>query len=76
MDFRQIVHVPMEMSTNVPTAHCDAQNGPADIPRMTPTPAPLAIPLSKLFRAHGISPIFCTSSHSDILLMASLTSDQ
>lgn len=31
-------------------------------PRMTPTPTPLAIPLKRLFRAHGISPTRCRSS--------------
>jgi hypothetical protein len=31
---------------------------PADSPRTTPIPAPLAIPPSRLFRAHGMSVTF------------------
>ena len=36
-------------------------------PRMTPTPTPLAIPLKRLFRAHGTSPMRCKSSYGDNL---------
>ena len=54
---------------NVPTAQLDATNTPALSPRMTPTPAPLAMPLSRLLRAHGISPIFCRSSKKEILCL-------
>ena len=36
------------------------------IARMKPIPAPLAIPLSRLFRAHGISGSRCKSSSTDI----------
>jgi hypothetical protein len=36
-------------------------------PRITPTPTPLAIPFKRLFRAHGISPMRCTSSYGDNL---------
>ena len=35
-------------------------NKPAESPRITPIPAPLAIPLSKLFRAQGICVMFLT----------------
>ena len=40
-----------------------------DSPRMTPMPTPLAIPLSRLLRAHGISLIRFRSSE-DILFLA------
>ena len=39
------------------------------MPRMIPMPTPLAIPLSKLFRAHGISWILFISSRGDILFL-------
>lgn len=39
------------------------------IPRMTPIPSPLAIPLKRLFLAQGMSPIFCKSSLTDILFL-------
>lgn len=60
---------PSVTAMNVPTAQLDATNTPALSPRMTPTPAPLAIPLSRLLRAHGISPIFCRSSKKEILCL-------
>lgn len=55
---------------NVPTAQLDATNALVLSPRMTPTPAPLAIPLRRLLRAHGISPIFWRSSEKEILYLA------
>ena len=36
---------------------------------MNPMPTPLAIPLSRLFRAHGISLILFRSSRGDILFL-------
>jgi len=38
---------------------------PVDNPRMTPIPTPLAIPLNKLFREHGIS-VICFALYLDV----------
>ena len=40
------------------------------IARTAPMPTPLAIPLSKLFLAHGISPILLKSSKDTLFLVA------
>ena len=39
------------------------------IARTAPMPTPLAIPLSKLFLAHGISPILLKSSKDTLFLV-------
>jgi len=47
----------VETRANVPMAQLPATMGFADIPRMKPMPTPLAIPLNRLLRAQGTSPI-------------------
>jgi len=51
-------------------AQLDATNGRAETPRMTPTPTPLAIPVKRLLRTHGISPTR-EKSEKDNLFVAS-----
>jgi len=67
----QIVHVPQEMNRNVPTAQLHATNGLALIPRTAPIPAPLAMPLRRLFRAQGMLPRLFRSSQMDTFFTAS-----
>jgi len=54
-------------------AQLDATNGRAETPRITPTPTPLAMPVKRLLRTQGISPMR-ERSENDNLLVASQTS--
>ena len=64
---RQYVYRASAPDTERKTGKEGGARVPTLMPRTTPTPTPLAIPLKRLFRAHGISPMRSRSSRGDNL---------